>query len=71
MARGDINEYYDPRHERQMAEMLKRSQAMNQGTHLGGLASLLTQLHRGFRMQKDRKQRADTTEAVADAMNKS
>jgi len=71
MARGDINEYYDPRHERQMAEMLKRSQAMNQGTHLGGLASLLTQLHRGFRMQKDRKQRADTTEAVADAMSKS
>ena len=71
MARGDINEYYDPRHERQMAEMLKRSQAMNQGTHLGGLASLLTQLHRGFRMQKDRKQRADTTEAVANAMSKS
>jgi len=71
MARGDINEYYDPRHERQMAEMLKRSQALNQGTHLGGLASLLTQLHRGFRMQKDRKQRADTTKAIADAMNKS
>ena len=65
MARGDINEYYDPRHERQMAQMLKDSREMLKQGHLGGIASVMTRLGRRKKKALDEEKRSAASAASA------
>jgi len=68
MARGDINEYYDPRHERQMAQMLKDSREMLKQGHLGGIASVMTRLGRRKKEALDEEKRKTAGRSLSKAL---
>ena len=68
MARGDINEYYDPRHERQMAQMLKDSREMLKQGHLGGIASVMTRLGRRKKEALDKEKRSQAGRSLSKAL---
>jgi hypothetical protein len=70
MARGGINEYQDPQTRRLIDSLIQQANKANNGSTLGGLASVLNQGMAGYRMGQDKRQRGAVNQAVAEEMQK-
>jgi|TARA_Y100000310_G_C20704273_1_gene833434 hypothetical protein len=68
MARGDVNEYRDLRHELLMANMRQDANEKLKYGHPGGLASVVDRFSRGFRMKADENKRAAAGRSLSKAL---